>query len=661
MSALGGPVPTSFGPHASAPPPAPRDPVAAAKYASRAWTFARTHWLAAAVAGVCAAAVVWQAREYMPFFVDDSFISLRYVWRLLHGHGLTWTDGERVEGYSDLLWVLLVAGGGLFSKDLIGISRAIGVGATALTVLAMAAAYRPRRPLDAIPPLAGGLAMTLTSPVVAWSIGGLEQPLLGALIAWATITAYRLADAPGDRRAATRVGVLLGLACLTRPDAPIFVATTCAGLLVADGFQRRTWTVAARIAAVSGFFVLGQILFRRAYYHAWVPNTAHVKLAFTAARVSQGWDYVGGAIPYLRWLAVLALGASAAALAAPESRRRVVLPIFGAIAWTAYVVAIGGDISPARRHLVPTIVLLSMIVAEGLYALAQRRRAVWAGATAFAALSLVLLARAQNDDPEKEHAKKDTWVWSGRDVGRFLSRAFAEERPLVAVDAAGSLPYFAPELPCLDMLGLNDRVIATTHPADFGTGYVGHELGNGDYILSRKPDLIAFHNSLGDPNPTWRGGREMVERPEFASLYRLVTFETRNHVQTHLWVRREDGRLGTTRREGEVVVPGYLAQTPSGGVAELDPEAHIAFRVDPDHPAFLSDVRLGPGRWKARIEVSGDVDVSVMGRTWRAEGTGNSPIALDQRASEAPVTVIVNARNRDRAYLLRAVFEAVRD
>jgi len=56
----------------------------------------------------------------MPFFVDDSFIALRYVWRLLHGRGLTWTDGDHVEGYSNLLWVLIVAAGGLFTTNLVG-------------------------------------------------------------------------------------------------------------------------------------------------------------------------------------------------------------------------------------------------------------------------------------------------------------------------------------------------------------------------------------------------------------------------------------------------------------------------------------------------------------------------------------------------------------
>lgn len=59
-----------------------------------------------AIASVALAAHAWR---YLPIFDDDAFISLRYADRLLNGHGLTWTDGQRVEGYSNILWILLIA------------------------------------------------------------------------------------------------------------------------------------------------------------------------------------------------------------------------------------------------------------------------------------------------------------------------------------------------------------------------------------------------------------------------------------------------------------------------------------------------------------------------------------------------------------------------
>src|SRR5688572_22895442 len=40
---------------------------------------------------------------------DDMMISMRYGRNLAQGHGLVWTPGERVEGYSNFLWTLIMA------------------------------------------------------------------------------------------------------------------------------------------------------------------------------------------------------------------------------------------------------------------------------------------------------------------------------------------------------------------------------------------------------------------------------------------------------------------------------------------------------------------------------------------------------------------------
>ena len=59
-----------------------------------------------------------QVARARPFLTDDTFISLRYAARLLDDKGLTWTDGEVVEGYSNLLWVILMAVAGLVGLPL---------------------------------------------------------------------------------------------------------------------------------------------------------------------------------------------------------------------------------------------------------------------------------------------------------------------------------------------------------------------------------------------------------------------------------------------------------------------------------------------------------------------------------------------------------------
>src|SRR6187455_126606 len=61
--------------------------------------------LAAAVFA-CAAVLVFRASGPC----DDDFIVYRYARNLVEGHGLVFTDGARVEGFTCPAWMVLVAG-----------------------------------------------------------------------------------------------------------------------------------------------------------------------------------------------------------------------------------------------------------------------------------------------------------------------------------------------------------------------------------------------------------------------------------------------------------------------------------------------------------------------------------------------------------------------
>ena len=75
---------------------------------------------------------------YQNYFLgDDCFISFRYARHLVAGEGLVWNPGERVEGYTNFLWVLLMAGSLLAGIPPETSSVAIGVtsGAGLLAVI----------------------------------------------------------------------------------------------------------------------------------------------------------------------------------------------------------------------------------------------------------------------------------------------------------------------------------------------------------------------------------------------------------------------------------------------------------------------------------------------------------------------------------------------
>jgi hypothetical protein len=94
-------------------------------------------WLAAGALLPFVGVLSFYAAQYVPFLSDDSLISLRYARRLLDGAGLTWTEGHRVEGYSNLLWILAVAFVGRLGVDLIDAARLLGLASTVTAMFAL--------------------------------------------------------------------------------------------------------------------------------------------------------------------------------------------------------------------------------------------------------------------------------------------------------------------------------------------------------------------------------------------------------------------------------------------------------------------------------------------------------------------------------------------
>src|SRR5215831_17241797 len=86
---------------------------------------------------------------YLRFVCDDAFISYRYAANLAHGRGLVFNPGERVEGYTNFLWVVLCS-----ALIRLGVPPEAGAiwlsGAAALATVAAGMAHLRRRGTGAI-------------------------------------------------------------------------------------------------------------------------------------------------------------------------------------------------------------------------------------------------------------------------------------------------------------------------------------------------------------------------------------------------------------------------------------------------------------------------------------------------------------------------------
>ncbi|TMQ57584.1 MAG: hypothetical protein E6K76_10095 [Candidatus Eisenbacteria bacterium] len=609
------------------------------------------------------AILVAHAWYYRHFMADDAFISLRYSDRLLRGLGLTWSDGEVVEGYSNLLWVLGCALLGKLRIDLVVAARALGFIGSAAAIAALLWVHRGPTIQKALPGLAGGLAMALSGPVVIWTVGGLEQPLLAGLLAWALAFSFPVLEDPRPRTASLLVpGLLFGLIVITRADGVVFTVAACLGILAARGLNRATLRAAFLLALLPFLFFVGQLAFRLAYYHDWLPNSAYAKVGLTPERVWTGLQYVGGGI-YLAGLLVPSLFVFRVAASAGLRSRILFLAAILAF-WLAYVATVGGDLFPGHRHLVPAIVVLSYLTAivltKRISSQGPLGPVLWTGA--FCALALVVF---QFLDPQNMRARNERWEWDGKVIGGLLAKAFGAQHPLLAVDPAGCVPYFS-GLPSVDMLGINDRYLAHHRPADFGKGSLGHELGSGAYVLSRKPDLVLFARPTGSLRPYFRSGREMVSDPrsEFDRRFRPVTFECERpwHLLSIIWVRTEGGAIGIRRSKDRIQIPGYLFAANRLSKARLDAAGRIGVGVFPDTPAGLTGLMVPAGTWRVLVEGSGG---GVFLHVWRTATTdilaiGGSGFSFEIGEGEpATLSISIETRENGGAHVREIVLERV--
>ena len=95
------------------------------------------HWIAIATAVVV---LVAHNVATQPWTLDDAYISFRYAENLVAGDGLVFNPGERVEGYTNFLWVMGVAALNLVGLGSVEAAKLMGAVCTISLMAMMASA-----------------------------------------------------------------------------------------------------------------------------------------------------------------------------------------------------------------------------------------------------------------------------------------------------------------------------------------------------------------------------------------------------------------------------------------------------------------------------------------------------------------------------------------
>jgi hypothetical protein len=467
---------------------------------------------------------------------DDALISFHYAQNFAAGHGVVYNIGERVEGYTNFLWTVLFAGIIAVGGDPIAWSYIVGAAlALALSLLT----YR----LGVY--LAGGGVGFLAALIVGTSQSvllytargsGLETGLFALLVLAAS--GWYLAAQRHPRRL-FGAGLLFALAALTRPEGVFVFGLTGMHLLTVVWMQRpRPWvphirTLLVPLLAFAGAFLLiflPYFVWRFTYYGDLLPNTFYAKTGGGLRQIMRGMLYaagftltLGGPLllligwPWLRnWREALA------------SWRGYLLPLV--LAYTAYIVAVGGDHFRGERFFVPLLPWIALLLADAgrqLFAALpqhQRMRSRVLTALLIGMGATAALVRTAPLDVTIRGLDESVWIW--RDIGWWVADHGAPDASLAA-EGAGA-PAFFSRRTTIDLLGLTDRHIARVSISDMGTGVAGHEKRDPDYVLNeRQPTYIPriWENYFGGA-------------PVLQEEYDVIRVLARSGREIEFWARR---------------------------------------------------------------------------------------------------------------------------
>jgi len=449
---------------------------------------------------------------------DDAFISYRYAENWSAGKGLVFNAGEKTEGFSNFLWVLILA---LFNRlgfPSLVVSKALSFAASLILVVLMfkkAEAWGRSRFASAAP----ALSLAFSASLAYFSMSGLETVFYACLLFLAVFLHERYEVKPSPGTFSALYGILLA-ASLTRPEGIMFFGLSAAHHIVEKivskkgislGKMLTAWAGAA--AVVSVFLVL-----RYNYYSAWLPNTFYAKPkgTFAEGTGSALLSNIANSFFVGAFLLVLLIPALSR-ISFLKKNSYPLLFVAGQIVFMSYA----GDWMALGRFFFPVLPIVLDLDFKFLGSLETSARSpsrarfmkslpAWLSLV-FAVSNLFQTAAARRNVDLYPFLVMESSAL--KECGKYLKREFPAGT-LIATRRQGAVPYYS-GMDSVDILGLTDRDIALNIYLSGGDS--SSDSLNADYILSREPGVIVLFSS------TVRDGGMLYDKNEPGD--KLLSFE----------------------------------------------------------------------------------------------------------------------------------------
>lgn len=432
------------------------------------------------------------------FTEEDAFISFQYARNLANGEGLVFNSGERVEGYTNLLWTLLMSLSFHLGLNVIIWAKTLGILFGCITIVLTGLIVDRIGHTSAAGAWIAAGWVCLDPSFSIWMSGGLETPLYSVLLLFAV---FLLIRQPETLRGFSAAGVIMGLAALTRPEA--IAIGLLAGMVAQGSFRKHRRVIASGYWGCFAIIVITHFIWRMIYYGQLLPNTFYAKVTFAAPQFQRGLMY------FTSW--AMETGFLFAGIAVAASIRFRTNPVVRIVSITALagmliVILEGGDWMRSHRFIAPLIPLLAVnfgALWSDVFRWSAGHRWRFGGVvlvmmgllSVHASGLLESLNKFQPFSLSKEMQKTSikAGVWMKHNAPRGA---------VLATGVLGRFTYFS-ELRVLDTLGLIDPFIARSVHAGSGQDASGHEKRDAGYILSKNPDfIVGFDRILVDAATT---------------------------------------------------------------------------------------------------------------------------------------------------------------
>lgn len=445
---------------------------------------------------------------------DDAFISFRYAKNLVEGKGLIYNLGERVEGYTNFLWTILIAFGMKLKFDPINFTNALGIIAFVLTIFTFIyiswRLFGIQNPFGVFIPLTA-LCLLIHHDFKVFATGGLETSLFTFLI---TLGFGGLIFSK-NKYSFLLTGLFFVLAMLTRPDGIIFYVLSVIFLILTASStpKRLLYFLIPSIVIYIPYYT-----FRFLYYHYPFPNTYYARSAYLPWW-EQGLKYW---ILYFRSYYILlllpVLGVIPLVKTKVSFRRLTRLPfhfdriqnsiflsLLFSVIYSLYVIRVGGDFMFAR-FFVPITPFLYFLMEAFAFRILDKKYLIPFAATVYLTTYFYWypneIKSLENNIVDERYFYPNSTIEEAKLKGEILKRYLKDtEAQVVIYGSQAMLAYYA-EFPIVieGHNGLTDEYIAHL-PINQRTR-PGHEKEAPlEYLLSRGVNF-SFAFGLWNPPPS---------------------------------------------------------------------------------------------------------------------------------------------------------------